>query len=72
MACGTTWGTPPAGTVTTALPRLGQQYAPRRPTAAKGHHGRHVVSLVFRASLAAEPHRARSISTHPREAFLGL
>lgn len=25
-----------AGTATTALPRLGQQYAPRRPTAAKG------------------------------------
>ena len=66
MACGTTWGTPPAGTATTALPRLGQQYAPRRPTAAKGYPERHVVSLV-----SARPwprnHIAPGPSAHPPE-----
>ena len=47
MACGTTWGTPPAGTAATALLRLEQRHAPRRPTAAKGSPKRHVVSLIL-------------------------
>ena len=72
MACGTTWGAPTAGTATTVLPRLGQQYTSRRPTAAKGHLERRVESLVSAHPWSRTTSSSGAISTHPREAFLGL